>query len=38
VLRDALLGVYSSAGITIEGTTRKHIYKFQLPAEEEGGE
>lgn len=37
VLRDALLGVYSSAGITIEGTTRKHIYKFQLPAEEEGG-
>ncbi len=40
VLRDGLLSVYSSYGITIEGTTRKHIYKFQLPAEseEEGGE
>ncbi len=38
VLKDALLGAYSAAGITIEGTTRKHIYKFQLPAEEEGGE
>ncbi len=36
VLKDALLGAYSAAGITIEGTTRKHIYKFQLPAEEGG--